>query len=395
MESRQPSDLIALPDYAGGGILNLMSSLAAALQGPSPEYAACSLLDAEGLAGTRQVLLLVVDGLGFNHLNTAAAGSRLHGHCLGALSSAVPPTTAAAIPLFLTGLPPARHGFTGWFTWLRELGCVSAVLPHVTRHGHLPLPATGSGPLQLSGCRPLTDRLPVECHLVSPKHIAGSVFNRAFSGGARVHAYGSLKGFFRTLKGILRRGGGRRYVYAYWPELDTLAHDHGIGSPQVASHLSGLDEAFGRLLADLRGTDTTVLVSADHGFVDVPPERVLQLADHPDLADCLTLPLCGEPRFAYCYVQPDRRDRFETYVRSELADKLQLFTGRELIERDLFGPGPRHPELAHRVGDYVLVLRDNYVIKDRLPGEREFHHIGVHGGLSADELYVPLVYAAV
>ncbi len=380
------------PDYTGGGILNLMSSLTDGLQGQTNDYAACSLLDDGRLREARQILLLVVDGLGWNYLNAMAAGGYLHSHCLGSLSSAAPPTTAAAIPLFFTGLPPARHGFTGWFTWLRELGCVSAVLPFVTRHGRLPLQGTDPGPLQLSRVAPLFDRLPVDCHVVSPKHIAHSAFNRAFSGSARVHAYDGMNGFFRSLRSILRRGRDRRYVYAYWPELDSLAHDHGIASDRVEQHLSAFDGAFGRLLRDIRGSDTAVLVTADHGFLDVPPERVIRLDAHPELADCLTLPLCGEPRFVYCYVRPERRERFEDYVRSELAQQVQLFHSHDLIERGVFGPGPRHPELEHRVGDYVLLLRENYILKDRLPGEKAFHHIGVHGGLSDDEVLVPLVY---
>ena len=47
------------------------------------------------------------------------------------------------------------------------------------------------------------------------------------------------------------------------------------------------------------------------------------------------------------------------------------------------------------MGDYVLLLRENYILKDRLPGERAFRHIGVHGGLSEDEVLVPLVYVEV
>jgi len=383
-----------VPDYRGGGILNLMASVGAGLQGPDLGYPACALLNGKPLGAARRILLLVVDGLGWNHLTASAAGGELQSRCLGPLSSVAPPTTAAAIPVFLTGLPPARHGFTGWFTWLRELGCVSAVLPHVTRHGRLPLPAE-PGPLPLSGCRPLFEQLPVESLVLSPKHIAGSVFNRAFSQGAKVHAYKDMKGFFHRLSALLRRGRERRYVYAYWPQLDTLAHDHGIGSRPVADHLAAFDQAFGRLLREIQGSDTVVLVTADHGFVDVPPERVLHLDAHPEMADCLSLPLCGEPRFAYCYVRAALRERFEAYVRSELAGRFDLFTGQALIDQGLFGPGPFHPELAHRVGDYVLVARENYVFKDRLSAEREFHHVGVHGGLSEDELRVPLVYAEV
>lgn len=59
-----------------------------------------------------------------------------------------------------------------------------------------------------------------------------------------------------------------------------------------------------------------------------------------------------------------------------------------------FGPGAAHPRLQERVGDYLLLMNDGYVIKDLVPGERPFYPIGNHGGLSEDELYVPLIVAS-
>jgi len=382
------------PDYSNG-IVNLMSSLTAALGGAPTGHPPLELLPPERLQGARRVLLLVIDGLGYNYLTGPGRGSRLHRHLLGPISSVAPPTTAAAIPAFLTGQPPAVHGFTGWFCWFRELGCVSAVLPFVTRYGRLDLGQGGTGPRQLCGAAPLLERLPLPCHIVTPKHIAYSIFNRAFSGPARIHPYTSSGGFFRVLRRLVRGGRQQEYIYAYWSELDALAHEHGISSPQVLRHFEALDSAFGRFLDAVAGSDTAVLVSADHGFVDTPPERVIQLDDHPELARCLALPLCGEPRLAYCYVHPHQSARFVDYVRGELADRMELFPSAELIERGLFGPGEPHPHLAERVGHYVLALKESYVLKDYLPGERPYRHIGAHGGLTAAELRVPLVFARI
>ena len=94
-------------------------------------------------------------------------------------------------------------------------------------------------------------------------------------------------------------------------------------------------------------------------------------------------------------MKPGRQECFESYVSSELAEQMTLCVSQNLIEEDLFGPGPRHPQLAHRVGDYTLLLKENYMIKDRLPGEHDFELIGLHGGLSPDELHVPLIFTSV
>ena len=105
------------------------------------------------------------------------------------------------------------------------------------------------------------------------------------------------------------------------------------------------------------------------------------------------VPLCGEPRLAFCYVHPGLENAFETYVREHFSDQAALFPSRQLLEEGWFGRGSPHPGLQHRIGHYALVMKDNWMITGRLPGERPLQHIGVHGGVSPEEMYVPLVYA--
>jgi hypothetical protein len=62
-----------------------------------------------------------------------------------------------------------------------------------------------------------------------------------------------------------------------------------------------------------------------------------------------------------------------------------------LLQENWFGPGVAHPKLASRIGDFALVMQENWTIKDWLPGERQHSMLGVHGGVSADEMQVPLV----
>jgi hypothetical protein len=119
----------------------------------------------------------------------------------------------------------------------------------------------------------------------------------------------------------------------------------------------------------------------------------VRLADHPELAECLALPLCGEPRAAFCYVRPDRVERFTAYCRDRLGDRFDLHPSQDLLDAELFGTGTPHPRLHERIGDYILIARGHALIRDQLPTEKDFRQIGVHGGLSPEELYVPLCLA--
>ncbi len=387
-EPRQ--DALTLPDYRGGGIVNLMSSIITALGGSSP-YAPLAALPPAALAGARHLVLLVVDGLGHDYL--LGRDGALRQYLRGQMTSVFPSTTASAIPTFLTGLAPQQHGLTGWHMYFREIGAIVAPLPFRIRTGRHALRDAGVTPTTLFGLTPLFDRLPLPCHVVSPRHIIHSDFNVALSGRARRHGYESLDEMFAILAGLLRIATPRSFVHAYWPQLDSLAHEHGVHSAPVAEAFAALDAAFAQLVEVARSNDSLVIVTADHGFIDTTPEQTIDLDQHPALRDTLLLPLCGEPRAAYAYVRSGREAQFEDYVRGRLANRVRLFRSEEVLRQGWLGPGVAHPALQDRLGDFVLIPRGQAILRDWLRGEERHTHIGVHGGLSAAEMIVPLVVA--
>jgi hypothetical protein len=381
-----------LPDYDGRGIVNLMASLQHGLGGGEHPYAPSTLLPPQRIGAHRQVLLLVIDGLGLNYLRAHPRAANLNRHLAGGITSVFPPTTASAITTFLTGDAPQQHGLTGWHMYFRELGAVLAVLPGRARYGGVGLGEAGIDVARLFGHHPFAERIGVPAYAISPAAIAGSDFNRAHLGRACSIAYQDLDDMVERCI-ALAQAPGPKYVYAYWPGLDSLGHEAGIWSDAARAHLLALDAAFARLLKARRGTDTLVVACADHGQVDVPEDRRIELDDHPALADCLALPLCGESRAAYCYLKPDRAAAFDDYVATALAGRLASVPAAETISAGWFGRGTPHAALADRVGDRVLVAKEDFAIKDWLAQEARHRMIGAHGGLSDDELWVPLILA--
>jgi Type I phosphodiesterase / nucleotide pyrophosphatase len=380
-----------LPDYSGGSIVNLMSSIEQGMGSSFNLYPAATALPVTELQGCDNVVFLVVDGLGYEYLTNAGSGSFLHSHLKAGLTSVCPSTTSAAIPTFLTGVAPQQHGFTGWFTWFRELGNILAVLPFQPRHGGCTLGQLGLDPGRLSGVKPIFERIQAKSYVVVPDRIAGSEFNLAFHDGARICPYVGLDDFFRVIKTAVDGEHKQNYVYAYWPEFDSIAHSRGVDSKEVDQHFAEFDAAFASFIQQMQGSDCKIIVTADHGFIDVPTSGVIQMKDHPELADTLVMPLCGEQRFAYSYVHPDKAERFRQYIESELSHAVDLFSSSELIAQGWFGLGTPHPELESRVGHYALVMKPGYKIRDRVLGEQPKRHIGVHGGITAEEMYVPLI----
>ncbi len=386
---------MVLPDYDGGSIVNLMSSVVTGCGGRiAPEYPFTPLVDSEEVSRCRKLVLMVIDGLGHDTLCQAATGGALHRRLRGRITSVFPSTTAAAVTTFLTGLAPQQHGLTGWFMYLRELAGVFAILPGKPRCGGVTFSRSGIDPREVFATGPVFDALPGGSIIVTPRRIAQSDYNLAHRGKAELRCFDSLDEFFlTTAKAVREPAKGLQFIYAYWPDLDSLGHEYGIHSKESLSHLGQIDERFGRFCRQLSGSDTLVVLTADHGMIDTDEDHAIELADHPELADCLLLALCGERRAAYCYVRNNRADAFESYLDSELSHAMAWLTSRDLMGRGAFGWGEAHPRLAERIGDYVLLMKDRYVLSDWLPSESRFQHIGVHGGVSESEMFVPVVTA--
>ncbi|KFB67579.1 nucleotide pyrophosphatase/phosphodiesterase family protein [Candidatus Accumulibacter vicinus] len=379
-----------LPDYAGGSIVNLVQSIATACGSTSSPYPPLPALSAAQLGRARHIVLLVIDGLGQRTLARHASSPHLQHHLLGSMTSVFPSTTASAITTFMTGLAPAQHGLTGWHMHLDEIDQTLAILPLTPRLGP-PRLSPAALPSRLFEHPSLFQRLDRESWVVTPQSIVDSPFNAWHSRAAQTRAYHSVAEMFACLGELLQETTRSRYVYAYYPDLDSCSHHYGTDSRQAQQTLSTVDTLFGELLHKLRGSNTWVLLTADHGFIDSPHRRVISLDDHPQLAALLLRPLCGERRVAYCYVAAANRPAFEDYVRRHLARAAHLYASDRLIAGGWFGPPPYHPRLASRIGDYTLVMKDNWTIKDWLPGEKHFAMLGVHGGISSSEMRVPLI----
>ncbi len=375
------------PDYSGGSLVNLVASIVAA-RGGKALHPPLRNLDAAALRDARNLVLLIADGLGDNYLMRRGAGGELARRRRAAFTSVFPSTTASAITTSYTGCTPLEHGLTGWFTYFGEAGCVSAALPFRSRGDYLPLSRRGVTPDQIYVSESIFQQMPDRSIVVTCKDIIDSEYNARHCRGAERVAYETLDELVAQVGAAVKSGAGRKFVYAYWPVYDMVSHRHGCGSAEALEQFEKFDEAFGRLLARLSGSESLVIATADHGFIDVAPEESFELP--PSLASLLRFPLCGERRIAYCHVHSE--NEFLKKAKDWLGDRADVVPSRELL--DWFGPGTPHPRFAERIGDVALLMRGHYTVKDWAPGESRHLHIGNHGGTSEDEMLIPLVLEA-
>ncbi len=379
---------VYLPNYKDGSIVNLMSSIGKAFK-LKTKYKELKLLDSKDIKKYKNIILIVIDGLGYEYLMKKDE-SFLKNNLKGSMTSIFLPTTVCAVTSFLTGVAPQQHAYTGWFMYLKEIGIVSKILPFTPRIGNEVFSEQGVKVSDVLSSKGIFSKIKAKSYYINPEEIVDSDFSRFLSKNAKRIGCRNLNSFFEKIKKAVDSK-GKKYIHAYWNKFDSVAHKKGVNSKEAGNYFKKLDKGIKSLVKSINKTNTLLMVTSDHGFIDTPLNKIIWIEKHPKLEECLSLPLCGEGRVAYCYIKPSKTKDFEKYVKIKLKKYCWMYKSKDLIKRNYFGLFKPNPKLFNRVGDYVLICKENYIIKDKLVGEKKTKHIGHHGGVSKNEMLIPLV----
>lgn len=379
------------PNYQNGSIVNLMSSVKKALGGKS-KYKPLEGSNFSNIS-EKNIVLIIIDGFGYNYLTKYGRNSFLYKNLKGKMTSVFPTTTASALTTFSTGLAPQQHALTGWFMYLKEIGTVSVILPFTSRAGGLKL---SKGKIKYKDIYNeksfFEDLKTVSTFIIKHKAYINSEFSCLVDKGAKKLPFSNLSGFFRQINKALNTASNKKYILAYWDSLDSLCHKKGVDSQETKKHFNELDKKIKSLAKSLKSKNTVIIISADHGLIDTKEKgRIIELKNHSRFVETLAMPLSGEPRAVYCYVKPRKVKQFENYVKTEFKNVCDMYKSDDLIKNNYFGLFEPNEKLKERIGDYVLIMRKNYIMKDLVLGEEQNIFIGNHGGMSEDEMFVPLV----
>lgn len=376
-----------LPNYKKS-LVNLMSSLMKGMGG-KPLYKPLKALDPKIVNSYQNVVLIVIDGLGYEFLEKYGKDSFLIKYVKERITSVFPSTTASAITTIVTGVAPQQHAITGWYANLKEVGGVVNPLLFETRLGHS-LASKGVQPKDIFTEKAFDEKIKRKSYLITHHDIVNSEYNKIHNNKSERYNYENDKQSFDILNRTLSVK-GKKFIQIYYPELDHQCHNYSPDSREAIYYFKSLDRLIEEFVNNLGHTQTLIIITADHGLTSTPKNKLVKLANHPKLAECLTLPLAGEPRLAYCYVRPTKTAQFEYYIKKKLSNKCRLFKAEQLIKKGCYGLYKPNPKLYERIGDYILAMNDHYTIRDTLLGHKDRHLAGNHGGVSKEEMYVPLI----
>jgi hypothetical protein len=375
-----------LPQYGTGSLAEVLPSILAALGEPGFE-------DVLGLGELSAACLFLVDGLGWEplergvreapFLSDAATRAR-------SITTGFPSTTVASFASLGTGLPPSRHGLVGY---------TLAVSGYERPMNVLRWSLSGGGPSV-----DLRNELPPEEFQPEP-----TLFERAANQGLEVITLGDQEharsGLTRaTLRGatflpvyspgdVAAAAGeelrnGAPLVCAYYPGLDFTGHLRGPSSDAWALELGHVDRIASDI-ADRLPPGAALIVTGDHGMVQVLDEQKVDLNSHPELTEGVRL-LAGEPRARYVYARPGAEKDVLDVWRDVLSDRMWVVSREQAIADGWFGGGVPD-RVRPRIGDVIAAAREPVAVVQRESDGLMAALIGHHGSLTPAEQLVPLL----
>jgi hypothetical protein len=365
---------LVLPAYGDACLDSLTPSLLAPAD-KRPEWLPGLLRAAE------QVVLLVVDGLGWRQLQDRAHLTPIMASLDGEpISSVAPTTTATALTSLALGMAPAAHGIVGYkFAVNGPSGReVLNVLRWTTRSGD------ARQFLPPRSVQPVPAFEGVSVPVVTKADFSNSGFTQAHERGARDvpwHVPSSIPALVRRL--LLD---DEPLVYAYYDGVDRVAHATGLGELYDAE-LGFVDWLVGQILSSMPSGTVLALV-ADHGQVDVGPHAGVvapQVAAESEL-------FSGEARFRWLHGRPGRLDALVELAHGVYGTEAWVATREEIVDTGVLGGVPSQ-EALERLGDVALIpLGLSAYLDPTDAGDAKL--VCRHGGLTPEEVLVPLLVAS-
>ena len=371
---------------------------------------------AEFLRRYDTVILLFVDAFGWSffdrHRTEYPFLRRFAENAPGAalkLTAQFPSTTAAHVTAIHTGLPPAQSGVFEWQYYEPKLDAIIAPLLfsfYGTKERDTLLP-TGIDPRTILPAQTIyfdLNEMGVESHIFQYRAYTPSTYSDVVFRGAKTHPYGTFSESLVNMRTLIEHATAPSYFFMYFPQIDSVCHEYGPDSPQVAAEIDTFFIALERLFAaplDGKLKNTLLMVTADHGQMAVNPETTVYLNRDPRFAGIerfirrnggneLLVP-AGSPRDMFLYIKEEMLDEAREFLQKGLSGAADVAKTADLIAAGYFGAMPPSRTFMARVGNLVILPYENQTVwwyeKDRF--EMKFR--GHHGGLSPQEMEIPLL----
>jgi hypothetical protein len=391
-------DDFVLPEYDGFNIRNIKSVVGKVFGVNVLNPAAVPSDVVDDFSAAKKVFLVVMDGFGYNRLlshvkqHNGVFSELLAKGVLKPFTSPFPATTSTSLTSIFTGLTPSEHGIVGYHMFSPAYGCVVNALDMKPVYGY-------SSEVEIA--RDLSKRIKpwmpaLQGHgiktLISTKgSIMGSGLSRIIHADQDVTPYMLESEMMVKCRRALEQP-EPMFLILYYSGVDMLEHKYGPYSDETTSEIQAFEfllKSFFSKLSDASKKETLLMLTADHGVSDT--QRTIYVKDLPEVASRLQIPPVGDSRCGFLFAEQGERENLRSALERNLGG-FKVIASEELIAAGAFGQHIENRKLQSVIGDYAALSRGPdalsypYFENDR---NREQH--GGHGGMTAEEVLVPLL----
>ncbi|MGN0675969.1 MAG: alkaline phosphatase family protein [Oscillospiraceae bacterium] len=377
--------MLSYPDYTRCPV-NIISSIRKYYRAPI-EYHTLPKLDAHLDKFYKNVVLIILDGMGTDMMErNLIASNFLRKHHMENLTSVFPSTTVSAMTSYYTGVSPNEHGWLGWSLFFKEFCRTIDVFTNLDTYTKLPITKASAAEFVMPYETIYQDIADSIIGDVQPFTIAQTGVNIAEKGN--IHKTADKFERVCELIKMICATPQNTFTYVQWNSPDDTAHREGCYGEKTAEKLKFLSNQIEELCARL--TDTLVIISADHGLINISEE--IKINHIREISDCLVVPPFVESRAAACYVKYDRRTDFERACRSYLGNDFIVLSRNDVLAKGILGRGEPHPKTIDFIGDYMIcAIADKNLRYQTLNEKPKQMNKANHGGLTDEEMIIPLI----
>lgn len=343
-------------------------------------------LDNQLKANYRNIVLVILDGMGHQILNNISPNNFFLKNLITKLTTVCPSTTTAAITTYYSGKPPIETGWIAMSQYFKEYGRAIEMLRKTDSYTYEPLKDYNKDIYDLIKYTPIYKQI----EEASPKVKAYEILpNFCEPHSKRSINADDIETLCESIKSICTNK-DNNFILAYNNNPDTLLHKFGCSSNEVKKFILNAEKNIEKLCYELKNTNTLLIISSDHGHKDI--EKVYKIIDIEEIQDCIIMPPSLESRVVTFWVKEDKKQKFEEYFENNLKNEFILFTKDQFLEKNLLGFGDKHKKIDDFLGNYIAISIGNSILKlgteisKNIPEKKS-----THCGFTRDEMEVPLI----
>jgi predicted AlkP superfamily pyrophosphatase or phosphodiesterase len=327
------------------------------------------------------------------------------GGVVSKLTSQFPSTTTAHVTTALSGESVYEHGLYEWFYYEPKADdIVTSFLFKEARNKY-------NETLTNKNIKP-NDFIPqksffkellnhgIKSTVYQPSHINNGTYTRFTCRDANLKGYDTNEDLFKELSKDLLKNDDKEYFYVYLHDIDAIAHAKGNQSEEFKIVIDNLFRNLDGFYEEGKDkfSNTAIIISADHGQIDIDlknPYYINKLI--PDIEKYLKknknndiMSPAGYCRDLFLHVEEKYLIELKNILEKGLYEIAQVYLFEELKDKGLFGVPSE--KLLERVGNLIILPKENNTVWWYEKDIFEVKFPGMHGGASKEEMEIPFLF---